>query len=191
MLATLSQRLRSEFNRGRAKGRSRRVPRGRPSWPLWLEALEPRTVPSFLAPRSFDAGIRPYSVAVADVNGDRQLDFAVANEGSNTVSVLLGNGDGTFQAAQNFLAGRGPVAVAVGAFNGDDHLDLAVANSFSDNVSIFLGNGDGTFQAARNFPAGNGPFSVAVGEVTGDGVPDLAVADRGSDHRASVLTVNG
>jgi streptogramin lyase len=85
-------------------------------------------------------------------NGDGKLDLVVANDGSNNVSILLGNGDGTFRAAVNYGVGSGsaPTSVAVGDFNGDGKLDLAVANELSNNVSILLGNGNGTFQAAVN-----------------------------------------
>src|SRR5713226_1817210 len=83
---------------------------------LLLERLESRVVPGFLAPLAFDAGRGPYSVAVGDFNGDGHLDLAVANAGSGTVSVLLGNGDGSFQTARNFPAGSGPRSVAVGDF---------------------------------------------------------------------------
>ena len=76
---------------------------------------------------------------------------------SNNVSVLLGNGNGTFQAAVNYAAGTSPHSVAVGDFNGDGKADLAVANGNSNNVSVLLGNGDGTFQAAVNYGAGTGP----------------------------------
>src|SRR5262245_30698748 len=74
---------------------------------------------SFIAGRDFVPGHGPFSVAVGDFNGDGKADLAVANEFSNNVSVLLGNGDGSFQAAQNFVAGNAPVSVAVGDFNGD------------------------------------------------------------------------
>src|SRR6266404_4863250 len=72
----------------------------------------------FFAPLAFDAGISPTSVAVGDFNGDGHVDLAVTNDSSNTVSVLLGNGDGSFQAAQTYAAGLGPSSVAVGDFNG-------------------------------------------------------------------------
>ena len=65
---------------------------------------------------------------------------------SDNVSVLLGNGDGSFQSAVNYGAGDGPSSVAIGDLNGDANLDLAVANRYSDNVSVLLGNGDGSFQ---------------------------------------------
>src|SRR3989442_1126557 len=77
------------------------------------------------------------------------------NYGSKgTVSVLLGNGDGTFQPAQSFAAGSYARAVAVGDFNGDGRPDLVVANYYNNDVSVLLGNGDGTFQAARTLAAG-------------------------------------
>src|SRR5215472_11490103 len=137
---------------------------------LFAAAAEAQGV-SFIARRDFDAGVSPFSVAVGDFNGDGLADLAVANNRSNNVSVLLGNGDGSFQAARNFRTGSFPASVAVGDFNGDGIPDLAVANESSNNVSVLLGNGDGSFQAARNFDAGSGPLSVAVCDFNGDGLP--------------------
>ena len=112
-----------------------------------LERLEPRQMPSFLAPLSFDAGTYPIrSEAVGDFNGDGIPDLVTANFNTGEVSVLLGVGDGSFRAARAFPAGRNPFAVAVGDFTGDGILDLAVTNFNSSTVSILLGNGDGTFQ---------------------------------------------
>src|SRR5712692_9408280 len=93
---------------------------------------------SFIARRDFDAGSFPHSVAVGDFNGDGLQDLAVATSGSDNVSVLLGNGDGTFQAPQHFGAGDHPRFVAVADFNGDGLQDLAVANVFSNDVSVLL-----------------------------------------------------
>jgi len=101
----------------------------------------------------------------------------VANWNGNDVSILLGNGDGTFQPAVNYNVTFGPQSVAVGDFNGDGKLDLAVANYFGEALSILLGNGDGTFQAHVNYKAGSGPVWVAVGDFNGDGRLDFAVAD--------------
>ncbi len=144
----------------------------------------------FAAAANFGAGDFPISVAVGDFNGDGKQDLAVANEFSDNVSILLGDGAGNFSAPANFGAGDNPFSVAVGDFNGDGKQDLAVANQESNNVSILLGDGDGTFSAPTNFGAGSAPYSVAVGDFNGDGKQDLAVADGGSDA-VSILLGDG
>ena len=109
----------------------------------------PTRAASFIAERRFEAGASPVSVAVGDFDGDGALDLAVANKRDNTVSVLLGHGDGTFEAPRNFAVGDSPVSVAVGDFNGDGVPDLAVANAGSNDVSVLLGTDDGTFLPPR------------------------------------------
>src|SRR5712692_5781895 len=112
-------------------------------------------------------GNQPVSVAVGNFNGDSFLDLAVANQFSNNVTILLGQGNGQFTPAPGspVSVGNQPVSVAVGNFNGDSFLDLAVANVGSNNVTILLGNGNGTFTQAPGSPVsvapGNGPVSVA------------------------------
>jgi hypothetical protein len=106
------------------------------------------------------------------------------------VSVLLGNGDGTFRSAVRYLTGLNPYGVAVGDFNGDGILDIVTANSNGNNVSVLLGNGDGTFQPARNFAVGIFPASLAVGDFNRDGISDLVTANIGS-YGISVLMANG
>jgi hypothetical protein len=137
---------------------------------------------NFSAAGNFAAGDGPNCVAVGDFNGDGKQDLAVANNGTSfqnpsNVSILLGDGTGSFSAPTNFNVGRVPQSIAVGDFNGDGKQDLAVANSESANVSILLGNGDGTFSPAPNVSVGVSPFSVAVGDFNGDGHQDLAVAN--------------
>lgn len=145
---------------------------------------------SFQALVSYPAGAGPYAVAVGDFNKDGRTDLAVANHNANSVSIFLGNGDGTFQNAVGYPAGVSPSAITVGDFNGDGNADLAVANGPSNSVSVLLGNGDGTFQAAVSYAAGATPVSLAVGDFNGDGKLDLAAADE-AGNKVAVLLGNG
>jgi uncharacterized protein (DUF2141 family) len=140
-----------------------------------------------------------YMPAVGDFNGDGKLDLAVTGAGvtgpqDNELTILLGNGDGTFTAASNstFATGAAPQAIAVADLNGDGKLDLIIANSQGASLTILLGNGDGTFTPAAGSPitVGNAPYAVAVADLNGDGKLDLAIANNG-DGTVSVLLGNG
>jgi hypothetical protein len=156
---------------------------------------------TFQAPRNYGVGSYPNSVAVGDLNGDGVPDLVVANGapfgGSPSVSVLLGNGDGTFQAARNYDAGQDPDSVALGDFNGDGKLDVVVINAGYGTVSVLPGNGDGSLQAPRSYDVGiqvsSGlvSSSVAVADFNGDGALDLAVANAGGGTNVSVRLNNG
>jgi uncharacterized protein (TIGR03437 family) len=119
-------------------------------------------------------------LVVADFNGDGRLDLALSAVAG--VSVLLGNGDGTFQAAVNVAPLSGPLAV--GDFNGDGRADIVIAGS---TVSVLLGNGDGTFQPAIN-SRGVTAFNVVVADFNGDGLADIAL---GINSGIAVLLGNG
>ena len=125
-----------------------------------------------------------------DFNGDGRTDLAVANSDDNDVSILLGNGDGTFQNQVTYAVGSDPVALVTGDFNGDGRTDLAVANSDDNDVSILLGNGDGTFQNQVTYAVGSCPDALVTGDFNGDGRTDLAVANSGSND-VSILLGNG
>ena len=144
----------------------------------------------FDAPGMYDAGTNPYSVTLGDFNGDRNLDLAVANNGSDSVSIFLGNGNGTFQATVSYSAGAYPNSVTAGDFNGDGNLDLVVTNTTGSSISILLGNGNGTFQTAVSYGVGASPRSVTLGDFNGDGNLDLTVANYGSNN-VSILLGNG
>ncbi len=92
-----------------------------------------------MAGQPFATGGSPRGLAVGDFNGDGKPDLAVADVGATTVSVLLGNGNGTFEAKQDFATASLPEFVVVGDFNGDGTLDLVTANYGTGNVSVLLG----------------------------------------------------
>jgi len=122
---------------------------------------------------------RPLRIAVGDFNGDGIPDFASADYVNNTVSVGLGNGDGTFTLSSMTGVGNSPLSLVAGDFNSDGVLDLATSNVGDNTVTILLGNGDGTFTAKATLSVGDigdNPSPIAVGDFNGDGVPDLAVS---------------
>jgi hypothetical protein len=129
-------------------------------------------------------------VALADVNGDGHLDIVAADANGNDVSVLLGNGNGTFKAAQNFATDTTSWRVAVADINGDGHADIVTANKNAQDLSVLLGNGDGTFQAAVNVSCTYAPYGLAVADVNGDGKPDL-VTTTVENSSVEVLLGNG
>jgi hypothetical protein len=150
---------------------------------------------AFQAVRTFAVGKFPFRVAVADVNGDGKPDLVVnygegygLGVGVAGVSVLLGNGDGTFLPARNFsLPGISQVE-AVADVNGDGKPDLVVFNPYGNTVSVLVGNGDGTLHASAasfSLPADTST-SVAVADVNGDGKPDLVVANSGDRYQRPV-----
>ena len=170
-------------------------PKRRRSLRYQVEGLERRLLLSsspllFGTQQTYGAGVDPASLAVADLNSDGKPDLLVGNFWGGTVSVLLGNGNGTFQAQQTLAAGLNPYSVVVADVNGDGRPDLLFVDSGSDTVNVCLGNGNGTFQQQQTFSTGSNPRSVAVADVNGDGWPDLVVANRGT-NTLSVLLGNG
>jgi hypothetical protein len=132
-------------------------------------------------------------VATGDFNGDGKADLSVTHAGPGTVSVLLGNGNGTFQAPQNFAASPSPSAAALGDFDGDGTPDVALASGdisldLNHGINVLLGNGNGTFGPVHNFPAGIDFESVVVGDFNGDGKPDLAALRN--DTNSATYTVS-
>lgn len=140
---------------------------------------------------SFVAGPGPSSIAVGDFNHDGKLDLAVAAGESNTdtVDILLGNGDGTFRREVQYTVGVGAVSITTADFNHDGNLDLAVASQ-SGYIGILLGNGDGTFQPAmQSPPIPTFETFVTVGDFNGDGKVDLVAMQCCTT--VSVLLGNG
>src|SRR6266404_692450 len=135
-------------------------------------------------------GTLSWNIIVGDFNGDGKLDLAVATSGDNTISVLVGNGDGTFGPPVNSLTNFFPNSITSGDFNGDGKLDLAVAKGNTNTVAILIGNGDGHFQAPVEYSVGQSPKSVTVGDFNSDGNLDIAVANQNS-NTISVLLGKG
>jgi hypothetical protein len=159
---------------------------GEPSHePEWAEAASPVT------------GLNPFAIATADFNRDGIPDLAVANYGSDTVTILLGKGDGTFTAvAESPLSGADPTSIASGDFNDDGNPDLAIVSDDTGDymgpytVTVLLGNGDGTFTAAPSPETGNQPSSIAIGDFNRDGIADLAVTNT-QDDTVTILIGKG
>ncbi|MDQ2787621.1 MAG: VCBS repeat-containing protein, partial [Chloroflexota bacterium] len=132
-------------------------------------------------------GAGPVALALADLNNDGKKDLVVANQDGNSISVLLGVGNGTFTAVGSPIPIASPTDVAVGDLNGDGKADLVVADSAFNTVHALRGNSDGTFTAfGAAIAVGAFPNAVALGDLNGDGHLDLAVANNG-DSTISVL----
>jgi type II secretory pathway component GspD/PulD (secretin) len=134
-------------------------------------------------------GVSPSAITSADFNADGSQDLAVTNLSDNTVSILLGRGNGTFATQRTLATGTGPAGITTADFNNDGHADLAVSNRTAGTASILLGNGDGTFLAHNDFTTGAGPVGIIAANFTGATL-DLAVADESADN-VDVLVGNG
>jgi FG-GAP-like repeat len=152
---------------------------------------------SFATPGEIPVGDDPQSVAVGDLAGNGSKDLVVANAQSDTVTVLLSNGNGTYMPAETYAAGNYPVSVALADLNGDGFTDIIVADKNPTpeggtpevgTVGVLLGNGDGTFQPLVTFAVGNAPVSVAAADLSGSGTgaPAVVVVNQG-DNDVEVL----
>jgi len=138
--------------------------------------------PDFASPVNISTGTNPVSSVTGDFNRDGNPDLAIANSGSDNLSVLIGNGSGGFAAAVNYATGSTPSSIGAADFNRDGKLDLAVANLNGDNVSVLLGAGNGTFGTATNFDTDPSPVSLAIGDFDRDGKLDIAIASAGGNE---------
>ncbi|WP_276355702.1 immunoglobulin-like domain-containing protein [Cohnella caldifontis] len=158
-------------------------------WPAKLSAA-----PNFFLPaQNFTASYNTMGVFAADFNHDGKLDLAAANysDSANGVTVMTGNGDGTFNDTVGFAAGGTVSSIAGADFNGDDNLDLVVANQYANTVSILYGNGDAAFSVtAAVYGTGSSPQAAAVGDFNGDGAPDIATCNY-VGNSVSVLLGHG
>lgn len=132
----------------------------------------------FDIPSQYVVGGRPWSVFVADFDGDTDLDLAAVSFQTDELSVMLNAGNGTFVIDSAYATGDIPVYVHGADVNGDSAIDLAVANKLDNTLSLFLNNGDGTFAAPSILASGYAPTSVRLADLNGDDDPDLIITNE-------------
>lgn len=146
---------------------------------------------TFRSQVSYSSGTssQPYSVFVADLNGDSNPDIIVANSGTDNVGVLFNYGNGTFSSQKLYSTGSNssPYCIVVADMNLDGKLDIIVGNHDADNVGIFLNLGNGTFLSQKTFQVGSSPFCIAVADLNNDSKLDITVANLGADSIGVLL----
>ena len=146
---------------------------------------------TFAAQVAYTTGTAPSAIAVGDFNRDGIPDLAVVNETAKTVTIFLGNPDGTVTAqVPTYSIGNSAVAIAVADVNNDGFQDLIVVHNGDETVSVLTGKGDGTFNARATYDTGQNPVALAVGDFNHDGFLDLAVVDQ-EDSAVGILLNNG
>jgi hypothetical protein len=139
---------------------------------------------SYAAKIDFVTGTTPYSVSIGDIDGDGKADLAVANLGSNNLSLFRNTstiGTISYATRVDVAAATGPISVSVGDIDGDIKSDIVVANSGTNDISVFRNTstpGIFTFATRADFAAGSAPNSVAIGDLDNDGKTDVAVSNR-------------
>lgn len=128
------------------------------------------------------AGLGVQDMVAGDFDGDGRLDIVTANAGDNTVSLLLGSGDGNFHQPQRFATDGEPDAIVVGDFNGDGFPDLAVGKEIQPGIQIFFGDGRGGFQPPVKIATDMVANQLAIADLNHDGIPDLLATGRAGNR---------
>lgn len=151
---------------------------------------------TFQTPNAYTTDAAPLGIAAIDLNGDGKLDLVTFNRLGGNISVLIGQGNGTFPTHVEY-AGGSPIDAfttvppVVADLNGDGKLDVAVPDQFAQAVALFLGNGDGTFQTSQLVGVGFALQSPRAADLNGDGKVDLLGSVRGQEKVALLLGNGG
>ena len=156
------------------------------------DTLSDRNSLTYLPRVAYAVGGRPAEARIVDVSGDGMPDLVVENYNSNTLSVLLGNGDGTLKAKVDYATADGPWSMAIGDVDGDGKIDVVTCNYGASSASVFINNGNGTFKAKADYTTGTGtnPECLRMGDVDGDDDLDIFTANA-STNNVSIVLNNG
>ncbi len=157
-----------------------------------LQAQPAPTCLTFKPPVNVETGLFASGVVIDDFNADGAADLAVTNQNSNNVSVLLGDGTGTFKRKMDFPAGGAPQRIAAADLDGDRNVDLILPITMGNAVAVLFGDREANFSAPTLFPVVGGPFMVVVADFNGDARLDLAVGTQtAGSRRVALLMGNG
>jgi len=154
-----------------------------------LGASTARAAVNFTRAGDIGVGSTPLAIAAGDIDGDGKIDLVTANNDSGDVSVLWGNGDGTFPASASLAVSDGPSAIALADFDGDGKLDIVIADDIDSTVSVMINQGNRTFGTPATIDTGSSPEGIAVGDFNHDGKLDVVTADNFDDTVTVLLGV--
>lgn len=140
---------------------------------------------------SYKVGKNPTTVTPFDINQDGITDLVTTNMSSNTLSILIGNGDGSFHDQVQLHVCQEPRSLASGQFNGDAFPDIVLACSGSDQIAVLFGRADGKFEEGPQYPVHRTPIAVASDDLNGDQHADLVVALRNDKVKVFLGLGNG
>ena len=140
---------------------------------------------------SYKVGRNPTTVTPVDINQDGITDLVTTNMSSNTLSTLIGNGDGTFQDQVQLHVCQEPRSLATGAFNQDPYPDIVLACSGGDQIAVLFGRADGKFVEGPQYPVHRSPIAIATDDLNGDHIADLVVALRNDKVKVFLGLGNG
>jgi len=145
----------------------------------------------FASAGEFQVGNTPYDVALGDFDEDGVIDVVTPNANGSSVSILLGDGDGTFTTAPEspITVGQGPRGVATGDFDGDGDSDVVVSEHGVDSVRVLESDGDGTFTPQASIPVGTDPWGVAVGRFGSGSTLDIAVVNTRYEEENGTVSI--